>query len=966
MRGASGGEGASGISVRSCPARVAVRRNGVAVSAGRRAGGPKRGGRGRRTPPAGVECRGRTLRGRRRRRSPALPREAAPAMAARAVLDEFTAPAEKAALLERSRGRIEGLFGVSLAVLGALGAEEPLPARIWLQLRGAQEAVHSAKEYVKGICEPELEERERYPTAMHCIFVGAESLFLKSLIQDTCADLCVLDIGLLGIRGSAEAVVMARSHIQQFVKLFENNENIPSSQKESEIKREFKQFVEAHADNYTMDLLILPTSLKKELLTLTQGEENLFQTGEVDITEVRDDQQPEFTQNTDTRMNISRDEIVLQEDARNKAGTPVSELTKQMDTVFSPDVLKVPVNGASPDEEALSKERACYKRRYSDSEERHTKKQFSLENVQEVKILHDGKTSAGNEIIDLSDSSTGVNLNADVKDTTEEMEYNILVNFFKTMGYSQEIVEKVIKEYGPSTEPLLLLEEIEKENKRFQEDRELSSSTTYPDTNKTKSKSIGIDEFTTDSNQKKTLNHTQQNMVEKFSQLPSKPCTSNCKINTFRTAPVEQKHEIWGSNQNYSCNIDLETDGLSASVAPSSPKEINLVSRGVSSHQQRSPVFPENGLQQQPEPLLPNNMKSTCEKRSGCCTSPQSKPNCLSISPPMQLPQLLPSVSDARFAGPSDNIDSSVTGVQRFRDTLKVPYKLELKNEPGRTDLKHIVIDGSNVAITHGLKKFFSCRGIAIAVEYFWKLGNRNITVFVPQWRTRRDPNITEQHFLTQLQELGILSLTPARMVFGERIASHDDRFLLHLADKTGGIIVTNDNFREFVTESVSWREIITKRLLQYTFVGDIFMVPDDPLGRSGPRLEEFLRKDIFSRDMQPLFSALPNVGMFDPHFRVPGTQVASVSHQPLPRIQGMSSSPWLSQQSHFPLLPNLPAVQHNLPMPAQRSSAETSELREALLKIFPDSEQRLKIDQILVAHPYMKDLNALSAMVLD
>jgi hypothetical protein len=66
-------------------------------------------------------------------------------MAARVVLDEFTAPAEKAALLERSRGRIEALFGVGLAVLGALGAEEPLPARIWLQLRGAQEAVHSAK-----------------------------------------------------------------------------------------------------------------------------------------------------------------------------------------------------------------------------------------------------------------------------------------------------------------------------------------------------------------------------------------------------------------------------------------------------------------------------------------------------------------------------------------------------------------------------------------------------------------------------------------------------------------------------------------------------------------------------------------------------------------------------------------------------------------------------------------------------
>ncbi|XP_023568757.1 NEDD4-binding protein 1 isoform X1 [Octodon degus] len=803
---------------------------------------------------------------------------------------------------------------------------------------------------------------------MHCIFVGAQSLFLNSLIQDTCADLCVLDIGLLSIRGSAEAVVMARSHIQQFVKLFENNENLPSSQKDSEVKREFKQFVEARADNYTMDLLILPTSLKKELLSLTQGEENVFETRGGEVIEIGDARQTEFAQNAAAGLSNSTDETVVQEDARNKAQTPVSELTEQMDTVFSspPDILFVqPVNGLNPSEEALSKERVCYKRRFSDSEERHTKKQFSLENVQEEELLHDGKPSAGNVIIDLSDSSVdSENPSLDVKDTTEEMEYNILVNFFKTMGYSQEIVQKVIREYGPSTEPLLLLEEIEKENKRFQEDREFSPGTVYPDTSKTKSKGIcgSTNELTADSTPKKTQAHTQQNTVEKFSRLPfkveAKPCTSNCKNSTFRTVPTEQKHEPQGLHHSYVCNTDLESDGLSPFVAPPSSKDVNFVSRGASNHQPRIPVFHENGLQQQTEALVPNNMKASCEKPVGCCGSPQFKPNYSPHSPTM-LPLLLPSVSEARLTGPSDNMDSSVTGVQRFRDTLKVPYKLELKNEPGRTDLKHIVIDGSNVAITHGLKKFFSCRGIAIAVEYFWKLGNRNITVFVPQWRTRRDPNVTEQHFLTQLQELGILSLTPARMVFGERIASHDDRFLLHLADKTGGIIVTNDNFREFVTESVSWREIITKRLLQYTFVGDIFMVPDDPLGRSGPRLEEFLQKEVSLRDMQPLLSALPKVGMFDPGLRVPGTQPASASHQPLARTQGTSPGPWLLPQPRLPLLASLP-------LPSQRSPAETSELREALLKIFPDSEQRLKIDQILMAHPYMKDLNALSAMVLD
>ncbi|KAF6076434.1 hypothetical protein HJG60_000131 [Phyllostomus discolor] len=875
-------------------------------------------------------------------------------MAARRVLDEFTAPAEKAALLEQSRGRIEDLFGVSLAVLGALGAEEPLPARIWLQLRGEQEAVHSAKEYIKGICEPELEERECYPKAMHCIFVGARSLFLRSLIQDTCADLCVLDTGLLGIRGSAEAVVMARSHVQQFVKLFEGNETLPGSQRESEVKREFKQFVEAHADSYTMDLLLLPPSLKKELLTLTQGEGGLLDAGDAAAAHAaRDSEQAE-------PHGVPEDGAALQREARKTAGSPVTELTKQMDDVLSGprDALFVPINGLTPDAEALCRGRVCHKRRSSDSEERHTKKQFSLESAQEAELLQDTKASAGSAAVDLPDPPADPDLvGPEGKDTTEEMEHNILVNFFKTMGYSQEIVEKVIREYGPATEPLLLLEEIEKENKRSQEDREFPPGPVSPETSRAGGRGLcgSGNGPTGDPAPKKTQAHAQQSAAHRSPQSPfkveSKPCASNCKVNAFRAAPGGPRPDPWGSHPSYPGSVDLETDGPAPSVAPPSPKEVSFVSRGMSGPQPRVPAFPENGLRQQGEPSLPNALKSASEGRPG--GTPQSKPNCQAFSPPAPRPPLSPSAAD--------HMDCSVTGVQRFRDTLRVPYKLELKNEPGRTDLKHIVIDGSNVAITHGLKRFFSCRGIAIAVEYFWKLGNRNITVFVPQWRTRRDPNVTEQHFLTQLQELGILSLTPARMVFGERIASHDDRFLLHLADKTGGIIVTNDNFREFVTESISWREIITKRLLQYTFVGDIFMVPDDPLGRSGPRLEDFLRKDAPLRDT--LLATLPSAGVCDPGFRGPGVPAAGTGHQPPARGQGAPPGHWLPPQPRFPLLPGLP---QGLPLPAQRSPAETGELREALLKIFPGSEQRLKIDQILAAHPYMKDLNALSAMVLD
>ncbi|XP_075429668.1 putative ribonuclease ZC3H12B isoform X3 [Ascaphus truei] len=161
-------------------------------------------------------------------------------------------------------------------------------------------------------------------------------------------------------------------------------------------------------------------------------------------------------------------------------------------------------------------------------------------------------------------------------------------------------------------------------------------------------------------------------------------------------------------------------------------------------------------------------------------------------------------------------------------------------------NLRPIVIDGSNVAMSHGNKEVFSCRGIQLAVEWFLEKGHKDITVFVPAWRkeqSRPDAPITDQEVLRKLEKEKILVFTPSRRVQGRRVVCYDDRFIVKLAFDSEGIIVSNDNYRDLQNEKPEWKKFIEERLLMYSFVNDKFMPPDDPLGRHGPSLENFLRK---------------------------------------------------------------------------------------------------------------------------
>ena len=151
---------------------------------------------------------------------------------------------------------------------------------------------------------------------------------------------------------------------------------------------------------------------------------------------------------------------------------------------------------------------------------------------------------------------------------------------------------------------------------------------------------------------------------------------------------------------------------------------------------------------------------------------------------------------------------------------------------------------------SHGNRDVFSCKGIKFCVDYFKKRGHDDITVFVPQWRkeaSKPDRPIVDQQILLELEKDQVLSFTPSRRVNGQRVVCYDDRYIVKLAAENDGVIVSNDNFRDLTKESPEWKKVIDERLLMYTFVKDVFMPPDDPLGRHGPSLDKFLCKGTFS-----------------------------------------------------------------------------------------------------------------------
>jgi len=159
---------------------------------------------------------------------------------------------------------------------------------------------------------------------------------------------------------------------------------------------------------------------------------------------------------------------------------------------------------------------------------------------------------------------------------------------------------------------------------------------------------------------------------------------------------------------------------------------------------------------------------------------------------------------------------------------------------PSHGDPRVIVVDGSNVGMAMGRNQQFRAQALSIVYAWFSSRGHE-VVIFLPRSRWNKTRG-KDRDLLDTLEKASILNFTPSRRTQSGCWDSYDDRYIVKYAAQYKGIIVTNDNYRDLVDESVEFRDQIENRLLPFIFVKEEFYPPDDPMGKNGPMLTEFLK----------------------------------------------------------------------------------------------------------------------------
>ncbi|CAB1416899.1 unnamed protein product [Pleuronectes platessa] len=902
------------------------------------------------------------------------------------VEDEFACAGMLRGSLTSLHRTVERIFTVTFGI-GADDLPHGNNGQIWLKLRGPSHNVKAAKLFVKGVVNQEEQQEVSYPGVLHCVFCGARGLFMDCLIKSTSAHILVGAPGFLLISGLAEPVVRAYSLIMDLVDRYEGTQSRRcetedrGSDESLDSRRAFKAVVEQWEDRHILDLLVLPGSVKEILLDLVK----------------------------ESGLGSRRD---LSGTGGNENGRD-----RHSDTTYA---LLEPTSAPERSVEGMSaasgkdSSSAGARGRAEGSEER---PQLSPQEVGEEEQPEQRDTSGTKEREGLGEEDQ-----LERQLSLGNKEFMLLLKFFTAMGYTEDVVKRVIARTGlkeasqildlvqqeqdrsdqeqrpqgvpdPTHKDGVTLDKSERNRPCETEHREeeetaagldpvMSSTgeasgatggTTHCEGHGSEDKEEGHEEDFVLGVLKKaaaSCGYTEQNVARFYNMLPDRSThqllvelqregvrgteASSQGPREMDDVVLEKEEEDEGSDDEG--RVEVQIPNLRVAEPDLFPW-INKPSPHASQPKQHQPPESASSTPSRPAGAPPKPDHSAHDKVS----HPKPKSS-VSVKQASQAPQpplftrthkSPPRAKERRGFTPASSV--VVTGEQRFLEGLQTTFDLQLTDQPGDAKLRTVVIDGSNVAMSHGLSHFFSCRGIALAVQHFWDRGHRHISALLPQWRQKSDPRIKEQHYLTELQKLGLLSYTAL-----SRGAGQEDQLVrrqTHAATRS--------------EDGRSASDIIKKRLLQYTFVGDHFMVPDDPMGRGGPHLDHFLRSE--HRTPDPGNHSFAGVASNFPPTKPPRSQTELLNFRdrtpgggvnPASR-GGRGKGKWPGRGKDMgPQHKQLGAAGPGLMLQAHRSPEDTADLREQLGHVFPAQDNVVTL--VLQLHPAETDINMLSDLILE
>uniref|UniRef100_A0A158P6B8 RNase_Zc3h12a domain-containing protein n=1 Tax=Angiostrongylus cantonensis TaxID=6313 RepID=A0A158P6B8_ANGCA len=174
--------------------------------------------------------------------------------------------------------------------------------------------------------------------------------------------------------------------------------------------------------------------------------------------------------------------------------------------------------------------------------------------------------------------------------------------------------------------------------------------------------------------------------------------------------------------------------------------------------------------------------------------------------------------------------------------------------KPGRDWLPRlIVIDGCNIGRSAcGIgREAVNCAGLMAVIRWLL-VRDFDVVAFLPViYNNSHNYNVVHVHLLTKLEELGLVTFTPARTGRGDRKAfiNYDDLYVTTLAARHGGCVLSGDKFKDILAQPAysEFHPVILNRTLDVKF----HFLPYDVV---------YHKLDVFYKALPELFICCMNI----------------------------------------------------------------------------------------------------------